>query len=279
MLALDAGMMTGLIHRLSHAIAQTDVQAMREQLRLGQWLYLGLAVTLALVGWAATPWLLGAFHLSGPLQAVGATCLAITIADGALNLFGCYFCAILKAHCLHRWTNLADGLHGVAANLLSLALLLMGFGLVEILASRLLVSVVKNACLAARALRAEPHAIQLRGALSGKAFRDLFSISAAALIQRLSAFLAHRTAGFVIGAFLSLASVALFGVVERIFSQITQLCLMLSDGLFPAFARMASANEADKSRFFFSRVSVLLHLRPRCRPWVWRRFTLRFSTS
>lgn len=258
-LVLDGGITTGLTHRLSHALAQGDRAALGAQFALGQRLYLGLGGTLALVGFCAMPWLIPTFHLSGAHLAIAPLCLALTILDGALNLTSCYFNAVIKAHCLHQLTHGAVGAHGIVVNVASVLLVMSGFGLVDILSVRLLASMLKIAWLATQVWRVEPEALCWGRTFSWHAFGALFAISASALTQRISAFLAHRTASFLIAAFLGLTSVAIFGVVERIFGQITQLCLMLSDGLFPAFTRLSSASEAEKSRFFFLRMSTLLH--------------------
>ena len=260
MLALDMGLTTGLVHQLSTHLGSGDRPRLIAHLNNGNRLYLGLSAVIFLIGTLLLPVVIPVFHLSPSHLAVAGPAFMIVVLDAALTLYGSYFDAVLRAHCMHAWTHTLTALHGILANAGSVVLLMSGFGLLEVLLLRLGISILKSLILAWLAYRYEPSMGQRPEPGHTESMRTLFDISMYAMVQRVSGFLAHRSDGFVIAIFLTMPQLALFGIIERIMLQISQLAMMLMGGLFPVFARIVAEDNLEKARFVFLRVTAFLNI-------------------
>jgi len=261
---LDAGLTNGLIHQLSHYHSlkeQEDAQAhIHAQLSLAHKLYLGIALLLALAGFLLAPHL--DLMFKNPLP--GAS-LAFTIVfiDSAFNLYACFYRAVLKAHCQHQWTNVADSMQAILGNASSVILLMLGRGLVEIMAARMVCNLLIGAFLFWKAREHQPDLFQSPRALKANKVvtsrSELFRISFYSTILRLSLFFSLKMDDFVIATFLNMTQVGIYGLVYRIFSQLIQFATRFLEGLFPIFVKFSAQNEQEKTRFFFLRISSFTH--------------------
>lgn len=93
-------------------------------------------------------------------------------------------------------------------------------------------------------------------------WKDVFNfleVGVFTLIQRVSAFVAHRIDEFVIAAFVGLAQVAGYAILIRLFSQLSALIMRVSDGLLPMFSYLHAGNEHERKQMVFLKISFALN--------------------
>ncbi len=267
LLMMDVGLTSGLIHRVSHYLTLNDDDAISDHLVLGHLLYGGLTLILIGASFFVSPILAGVINLSGEVTTqLAVTLLVLAFWDGAFNLYGNFFQAILKSHCLHRWTNTMDALRAVMGNILAVILVLNGFDLIMVMAARLFSTVLVNMLIIIKTVKVEydlPSQLVRLGKLQGigdklAQFNGLLKISAWAMLQKISVFLSLKANDFVIASFLTLTDMAIYGLVYRVFTQVLQFSLRILEGLSPVFIRFVSGGEAEKSRFFYLRITSFI---------------------
>lgn len=258
LVTMDIGLTNGLIHRLSHHMANIDTPNIKLQLCLGQWLYAGISVLILLGGALSVPFLPFLFHFDTSSSSSINIFFILVVIDAAINLYGCYFQSILKAHCLHQWTNISETFHAILINAFSVALLALGFGLLQIFIMRLVVTMLKNIYLLYGALKVEPLTLQANFNVSWQGLKELFGISFYAMIMRISTFISYRIDFFVIASYLTMTDVGLYGLVTRLFNNVTDLCVKFTDALLPIFTRLTTLENRDQARFFFLRINAFV---------------------
>jgi O-antigen/teichoic acid export membrane protein len=259
LITLGAGFTTGLIHRLSHHHSLNDSASFNEQLGVAQSFYGLIAILIIGLSWVINPSVPQIFHLSAKHTEIASVAFLLVIVDAVINFWGFYPQGVLKAHSLYKNTNITETVQTLVSALLTLGLLMMGYGLIAILVSRLVVSVLTVISLYWQAISIMPEFSKARPKLSVHGIKDLFSISFYSLIQRISGIVAHRIDGFVIAAFLSMSEVGIYSLILRIFSYVSGFATKLMEGMFPIFTRMAAQDTREKSRFFFLRSSTFLN--------------------
>ncbi|MEB3286201.1 MAG: oligosaccharide flippase family protein [Vampirovibrionales bacterium] len=261
LMALEMGITMGLIQRVSHYIGIGDEQKKNEQIALGQWLFLGIAILLLscalAMGGPLGAWFIGFFKLNTAQQSLAPTILTLVFLDTAVNLYGCYYQSLLKAHCLHRIINLHDTTQSILFSLASITLLLLGYGLVEVFSARLAISMLNNLGYAFHTVKHEPLCFSIRS-ISFDALRDLSSISFYSLIQRTCALFSTQLDSLLIARFLTLLDVGVYGLVNRIFNYILMTCWKIIDTIFPVFTRFSAGESAERSRMLYTRISAFI---------------------
>lgn len=259
LITLGAGFTTGLIHRLSHHHSLNDSERFNEQLGVAQSFYGMIALLIIAIAWGINPYIPQLFHLTAKHTAIASSAFILVIADAVINFWGYYPQGVLKAHSLYKNTNITETVQTLVSALLTLGLLMMGYGLIAILVSRMIISALTVLSLYLQAKSIMPEFSRARPKLSVHGIKDLFSISVYSLIQRISGIVAHRIDGFVIAAFLSMTEVGVYSLILRIFSYVSGFATKLMEGMFPIFTRMAAQDTKEKSRFFFLRSSTFLN--------------------
>ena len=258
MMLMDTGLTTGLIQRISHYRSVNQQEKIQEQLRIAQWLYALMVVGLIALGLLLTPVLIHSFSLSETQKKLAVWLFPLVVIDGAINLYGCYFQAVLKSHCIYHWNNIMELVQSFLVNGGSVILLLMGYGLLEIMLLRLVVTMLKNIVILNRTLQIEKHVFQWCFNISRQGVTELFSISLFAMIQQVSVVIAHNIDNFVIAAFLTMTDVTCFGLVAKLFGYMVMFCLKLTEAVFPMFAYM-EAIDRTVTRQFFIRISCFIN--------------------
>jgi O-antigen/teichoic acid export membrane protein len=257
-MAFDMGINQGLLQRLSHFIAVQDEGNRMKLLAIAHWLYGMLSMLLLAAGILSIGWLGSSFSLAEHQRTISPLLFSLVVLDAAINLYGCYYQAILKAHCLHKWINMSGTLNAILFNLTVIGLLLLGYNLVAIFMARIIITIFTNLVYAYRAWQAERTCHLIKVSLSFQDFRGIFGISFYTLLQRLSGILANQMDGMLIARFLLMADVGVYGFVNRIFSYLLMICWKAIDTFFPVFTRLSSSNNLAQARKVYLRLSTFV---------------------
>ncbi len=258
LITLDLGLTAGLIHTLtsSHSVVEADKN--KEYLFLGQALYGFLAILLVIIGILISPFTSGWLNLHGELSNIAYLTFVLMFIDAGINLYGGYYRAILMSHSLYHLTNMTEIAQTILCNFLSFGLLVLGKGLIEIFAVRLLISLLMNGYMAYKARQIQPDALYPGYHFSLTSFKNLFVISINSMITKVCAILAYRSDSMIIAGSLGVSAVSLYSLVTRVFGQIPYLTTKISEGIFPIFLKMDSGTDPQRTREFFLRTSCFL---------------------
>lgn len=253
---LDMGMTSALAKLLS----EDDNPRHTAYLKVGVALFAGIATLFLLGGLLLLPGFNALFHIPEALSGIAGLCLLLILLEGALTLYSSYYRAVLLSHCLHQWTNVGDVLFYFIVNLGALGLLLGGYDLTAVLAVRLLGSLLRLLLLAFQAVKAEPLSLLPEAPFHREVLREVTSLSGHGLLINLSVIISHKIDVFIIALFLPLSAVAVYEVVFRFLGITLQVCVKLSEGVYPLFSRMAAAGQTGEARQLFLRMSSFLNL-------------------
>lgn len=264
LIMIDLGLNTGLLNRLTVYISQKDIKNTREHLSIGYWLYGSMALLMFGVGYFVLPSLTGLFNLSPQLQALAQPSYLLILITGSFCLFGNYFQSIIIAHHEYHTIQIADFLYLALANIMAAALLLMGFGIVEILCSRLIIILIRTLYLVVCAYRLEPTALLPSKKPQLSAAKELFSVSIYSLLLGISGILAARIDNMIIAAHLTMVDVAIFGIVFRLFGMVSEVIDKISLGIMPIMTKSYSLKDEVKTRFIFLRSTSFINFISSC---------------
>lgn len=268
---LDLGFGNAAVQMLASLHAQAECpEATRQRralLTLAHGLFAALGGVTLLGGLALWPVFPDWFGVSPTLADSARLALVLMSLEAALMLYLSYFRALLLSHCQHQWSNWADTVYHIAGIGGGLALVSLGFGLPGLLAARLAGAGIKLAIIMVQALRLEPTALRPGGGFCLQTFHRLSRLTGHAMAVNISVIVSHKIDTLVIGAFLGVSWVAYYEMAFRLPGSALQLCVRISEGVFPLFARLmapasqpgASSLQADrqKARLVFLRMSAL----------------------
>ncbi|MBK8190616.1 MAG: oligosaccharide flippase family protein [Vampirovibrionales bacterium] len=265
---LDLGFGNAAVRLLSATQADRDrpdnAQSRRELMTIAHSLFALLGALAVGAGFALAPAFPVWFGVSPALADVSRLALILMAIEGGLTLYVSYFRALLLSHCLHQWSNIADTVYNLVGIGGGLAMVAFGYGLPGLLAARLLGALLKIAIITTHALRVEPMAFWPGVAFCRASFIKLVSLTGHAMAVNVSVIVSHKIDTLVIGAFLGVSSVGYYEMAFRLPGSALQLCVRISEGAFPLFARFmtpacaASADtDKEKARLLFLRMSAL----------------------
>jgi O-antigen/teichoic acid export membrane protein len=254
---LDFGATGALVKLLGGE--QTDSLTRRDYLKVGHSLFALLAGLFLILGLLLAPGFPDMFRITSALMPVAQTAFLLTVLEATLTIYSCYYRSVLLAHCAHQWTNVADTLYATVANLGALLLLLAGLDLPAVLGIRLLSAVLRLVLMMAQSLKLEKFAFFPGVPLRKKTCTEVLRLGFHAMMINFSIIISHKIDDLVIARFLPISAVGIYEIVFRFLGIIIQICLKLSEGSFPLFARMAKENRRDDARQLFLRMSGLLN--------------------
>lgn len=135
-------------------------------------------------------------------------------------------------------SSLFETLFGTFASLLTLAIVLAGGGLVEIVQARLLLSVVNCVALLHRIRLLLPNAAVTRP--DGEIVKSLFSFSAFSYLSKLSSIAAANSDKLFVGALVDMRSLTFFAVPAMLVSRVFGMAFRLAQVMFPVASAMAA---------------------------------------
>lgn len=255
---LDLGGTSALVALLG--AESPDSPERRSFLKVGHSWFGFLALVFGIVGLLFLPGFSHQFHVTPSLQPIAPLCFLLILLESAIALYSCYSRSVLLAHCSHQWTNVADTLYYLIANVGALMLLLMGYGLPGLMAVRLLGAVLRLGLMMGQTIRLEPYAFKPRMPFDWAVFRKVSGLSGHAMMINFSIIVSHKIDDIIIASFLPISAVGIYEIVFRFLGITIQVCLKLCEGIFPLFSKMAAAQQTKEARQLFLRMSSFINM-------------------
>lgn len=241
-------------------------QAVGDTARLNQTLSFGLVVYtgIGLIGMAglllfAEPLVVHAFSVPADRQATAVLAVRVAALGFAFGQVQAYLQSLPGALLRFDVSGRVEAVFGTVVPLLTVALLALGLGLVEVVALRVLMSALQAGVLLQR----------LRGLLPGLApawpdralQRQLVDFSAFAFLSRLASLTYAHADKLIIGARLGVAQVTFFAVPSTLANRVMALVGRLSGVMFPhASALAATGQVATLQRQYLAGSRYLFYL-------------------
>lgn len=258
---LDMGFTSALVKALgAYRTSASDATKALEFLKVGHMLYGTMAVLTLTAGLWLLPVLIAHVHMPPSLVEIARHAFVIVLFECALMLYTNYYKAVLTAHCLNQWANLADTVFAILSSMAGLLLLLSGHGLVMIMAVRLGAAVIRAGLLLYHATRVEPCVVLPKAGITMASLREIAGLSFHAMLINISVFISHKIDHFVIALFLPIQMVGYYEIVFRFLGLAQQVTSKMCEGVFPMFTRMLAMGRTDQVRHLFLRVSHGLHV-------------------
>lgn len=220
----------------------------RAYLKVAQSMFGLLALLLLGAGLAVSPWFSEWFHISDALAPMARLAFLLMAVEIFLTMIGCYFQAVLMAHCSHQWVNVSETLYYLISNVGALLLLFAGFGLPAVLTLRLVAAVLRLILMMVQTVKVEPFALLPKAPFQKPVFREFTNLGFHAMMINLGIIISHKIDVVVIALFLPLRFVGIYEIVFRFLGITIQICLKLSQMAYPLFARMAAMAQPDEAR-------------------------------
>ncbi|MDX2086125.1 MAG: hypothetical protein SFZ03_12145 [Candidatus Melainabacteria bacterium] len=275
---LELGMVQGLIKLLgmargapsatSSATSADGPEAThspKDLLALTNGFFTAISLLLLVLGVLFSPILPQWLHCPPALLSVARWGVLLVTVESVLRLYASYSRGVLVSHCANHGSNLAEALYSAAVNLLAIALVTFGYGLLSILTVRLVLMVAYTVFLLRSARALEPDIRPLRGVLSwytapAHTRCSLLDLSVFASLNFVSHLLANRVDTFVIAVFLPLRLVSVFEIVFRMTGYVGLIGAKLSELQAGLFARLLAQNHQRACQQLFLRTSSLNNL-------------------
>jgi O-antigen/teichoic acid export membrane protein len=252
---LELGYGGAIVRYVAEFRARRDPQALNEVLStmffvfsaIGVFAYL-LAATIALL-------LPSIFNLTPDQIAPARIVLLIIGVQVSLYFVFAVFGGVINGFELYSINNIAGGVFNVAAAVVNLLVLWLGYGIIEVVASTTAMRVAPFLIYRRNAYKAFP-ALEIRRAhFRWSRLRELTGFSAYLAVIDWSARLTYTTDFFILGMFLNTTVVAVYAVAQRLAEGLLRMTNQLHTFLFPAVVTHAVDGGMEGQRRLFVRAT------------------------
>ena len=231
--------------------ARRDPQALNEVTSTLFFLFVGIALlkyALAiLIAWNIGSW----FNLDPEQAHVGRYILLIVGVAVATSLPFSVFGSITNGFQRYHLNNVIFVVTTIIIAATNVVVLLLGYGIVELVACTTLVRVLSLIAYRRNAYKAFP-LLRIRWANVRRArLREVTAFSSYLLVIDIAAKVSYTADAVVIGAVMSTASVALYSVGQRLAGTIGRLTRVLGEKLFPTIVDTAALDRRKRLRLLF----------------------------
>jgi len=254
---LDLGATSAIVTLLS---GEKDDLGRRSILKVGHVLFIVLSALFLVCGLVWRGQFCELFHITPALQPLATASFLLVILESTLALYSYYCHTVLLAHCAQQWTNLADSMSGLLTNLVGLAALLAGYGLVELMMIRLVSASLRLLLMMIQTARLEPTAFRPGVPIRKESCLAVARMSGHSMMINFSIIISHKIDDLVIAHFLPLSAVGIYEIVFRFLGITLQVGLKLSEGNYALFSQLAVAKQKLEARGMFLRKSAMLSM-------------------
>lgn len=243
---LDLGYQNGLIKFVAQYRAKRDSRALNEILSTMFVVFAGLAVLAYAAAIVAAVNLGALFQLTPEQVGLGRTVLLIVSVQVASSLVFSVFGAVINGFQRYDLNNVVGAVVGVIVALVNIAVLLAGYGLVELVAATTAVRLLSSLVYRANAYRVFP-GLSVRPALFRMArLREVTPFSLHMAVIDWARKLNYSFDIIVVGAFLNTTLVAVWAVAQRLSDAAQRMSNQLNEVLFPTVVDSDTANRLDR---------------------------------
>lgn len=246
---LDLGLGAGVTKHVAEFDARGDTQAVSETVSAAFSLYLVLVIVAAVVTAVLSASVESVFRIPHPDAYVARTVFLILGVDACVGLPLAVLASTLNAYLHYSFLYLVSLLTTVATALLTVIALNLHFGAVGLAAITLLISIAGGAANLYYLRHTLPD-VQITFATPQRG-RGLLTYSGVAFVITVAAQIAFSTDAIVLAAFLSVAAVAIYGVVAKLVNLLMKIVFQAVDVLFPVLSRLQSVDDLDAVRALY----------------------------
>jgi O-antigen/teichoic acid export membrane protein len=243
---LDFGFNWAVLKYVARYRAERNVQALNEILSSAFFLFAGLSV-LAYAAAVVVAAFLGSFFQLTPEQVrTGQIVLLVTSVQVASGIAFGVFGAVINGFQRYDLNNIVGTVSSLVTAAVNVAVLLAGYGLVELVVATTSVRVLTHWVYRANAYRVFP-GLAIRVAHFRLALlREITPFSLHMLVIEGASKVNHAVDVMVIGVFLNTTAVAVWAIAQRLADATFQLSIQLSAVLFPTMVDNDTAQRADR---------------------------------
>lgn len=241
---VDVNVTGGSVRYLSEFHSKGDQSSLNQVVTFGLLFYLLLGLGGALAIFAFAPDLIGLFgHIDQESNSKAIYVLQIAAFGFLVGQLHTYANSIPQALQRYDITARLEAFFGTLTPVLTLAILLIGGGLIEVVTARVALSLC-HALFLYRQVRVILPALKL--ALPGRNIRSmLISFSAYSYLSRLSAVTYSQADKLIVGSLLGMAALTYYSVAAQIASRISGFIFRLSSVVFPAASSLHARAEHE----------------------------------
>ncbi|MFN7724487.1 MAG: lipopolysaccharide biosynthesis protein [Rubrivivax sp.] len=281
---LDVNLTAGSTKYVAQFHAARDHQSLAQTVSFGLAVYAGIGVVGACGLWVGSAWLVtDVFSVAPSQQTVAVDAVRVAALGFFTGQVQAYLQSLPGALMRYDISGRTEAAFGAAVTLLTVLLLAMGWGLVEVVALRVGASVLQALVLVLALRRLLP---VFKPAWPDRALRaQLVGFSAFAFLSRLAALTYTHADKLLIGHRVGTAAVAYYAVPSTLANRVMFLVFRLSGVMFPHASALAAQGRLDElreqyllgSRFLFllnGLIAVLLAMlaQPLLTLWVGEEF-------
>jgi O-antigen/teichoic acid export membrane protein len=248
---LDLGYSGALVKFVAQYRARHDYTALNEILSTTFFVFTTFGVVTYLVAIGVAVFLGRIFQLSPEQIHVGRVVLLIislNVAAGtAFNVFG----GVINGFQRYDLNNVVGAISSVVTAIVNVAVLLLGYGLIELVAATTIVRLVTYVIYRANAYRVFPGLRIRASSFRRERLREVTLFSVYMLLIDCANKMNYSVDAIVIGAFLNTSAVAVWTVGQRVAEVTQRLTNQLNDVLFPTVVDNSAAARMDRLQTIF----------------------------
>jgi O-antigen/teichoic acid export membrane protein len=252
---LELGYGSATVKYVAEYRAKRNARALNEIASTTFYLFSALGIASYLLAVVVALFLPRLFDLDAEAGRTGQIILLIIAANVALHFAFSVFGGVINGF-ERSYKNTLYGTGGnVAAAVANVAVLLLGFGLVELVAATTVCRMLPYWFFRRNAYLVFPELSIRLAHVRRERFRELTGFSVYLAIIDWSSRLMYTTSAIIIGAILSTAAVAVYSIAQRLTDEIVKITNQLHAQLFPALVHRNEYVTLDEQRQFLVRTA------------------------
>lgn len=248
---LDMGYSGALVKFVAQYRTRRDVQALNEILSTLFFVFLTAAIGMYLAAGVLAVFVDSVFHLSPDQTHVARIVLMVVTLNVAASTAFSIFGGVINGFQRYDLNNIVGSVSSIATAAVNVAVLLAGYGLVELVVAMTAVRVLTLWVYRANAYRVFPGLHVTRALFSRARLREVTGFSLHMAIIDWANKLNYSVDALVIGAFMNTAAVAVWAIAQRLAELAQRLANQLNDILFPAVVENDTAARLDRLQRIF----------------------------
>ena len=245
---LELGYGGAIVKFVAEYRARKDARALNEILSTMFYVFSGIGVLVYAVAIVVSFLLPYIFNLDAAQARTGQIVLLLIAVNVALHFPFSIFGGVINGFERYYINNLVGGGFVFVIAVVNVAVLLLGYGLVELVTATTIVRLIPYWIYRRNAYSVFPQLEIRRDLFRRDRLRELTGFSAYMAVIDWSGKLTYTTDTFILGMFLNTTAVAMYAVAQRLSEALLRLTNQLHTFLFPAIVHRAVGGEAESQR-------------------------------
>ena len=245
---LELGYGGAIVRYVAEFRARKDAAALNETLSTMFYVFSGIGVLVYLLAIGFSFLLPYIFNLDAAQARTGQIVFLIIAVNISLHFVFSIFGGVINGFERYYLNNIAGGVSTILAAVVNVAVLMLGYGLVELVAATTLVRIVPYWFYRYNAYKVFPELEISLKHFRRERLRDLTGFSIYLAVIDWSAKLSYTTDAFILGMFMNTTAVAVYTVAQRLSDALVRMTNQLHSFLVPAMVWKSVDNETDSQQ-------------------------------